>query len=141
MKKILITIVLSIMQLSTFAQFSFEENTGFSVGLSFSVGTHINRIGITAKAFIFKNFAQLNLGTSYYYNFTGFERVRKYSEFQNYITMLYAYGKTDSIKNMVLSQVSNHTLKKNSIAYSFNIYTNRINSSQRTGIICDTIFL
>ncbi len=133
-KKFLLLIFLFLFYFNAHAQFSFKENTGFSLGITFSVGTHINRIGTFAKAFIYQDFAQLNIGTTYYYNFSGIERRSKYSEFQHYIAILFSHGELDSTENMFLSSVSNQTGKKYSIAYAYNIYRNKIGTSQQTGI-------
>lgn len=132
-KILLVFLLISITKIN--AQFSLENNTGFSLGISLSVGTHINKVGVFAKAYIYKNYAQLNIGSAYFFNFTGFEKKYKYSEFQHSIGLLYSYGTTDTTYKYFLSSVSNQTKNKNSIAYSYNIYQNKIKTSQKTGII------
>ena len=117
------------------AQFSWENNTGFSFGISFTTGTHINRAGLFVSAFVFKDFYQFGLKSTYYYNFSAFEGKKKYGEFQQNIVLLLSYGKTDSIKSPFVSPLINQTNRKNSFAYSYNFYWNKIETSQRTGIL------
>ncbi|MBN1250812.1 MAG: hypothetical protein JXR51_07850 [Bacteroidales bacterium] len=121
--------------INSIAQFSLDNNAGFSLGINFSFGTHINKIGLFTKAYIFKDFTQINIASSYFFNFTGFEKKRKYAEFQQNIGILFSYGDSVKSKNLFLSPVSNQTSKKYSFAYSYNIYRNKIETSQQTGTI------
>ncbi len=49
--------------------------------------------------------------------------------------ILFSHGELDSTKNLFISSVSNQTGKKYNIAYSYNIYRNKIGTSQQTGIL------
>lgn len=124
-----------ILTINSKAQFSWGNNAGYSFGISFTAGTHVNRAGLFVSAYIFKDFYQFGLKSAYYYNFSGFEGRKKYGEFQQNIAMLLSYGTTDSIKNPFASPLINQTDRKNSFAYSYNFYWNKINTLQRTGIL------
>ena len=59
----------------------------------------------------------------------------KYVEFNFSEGIVIGYGRKDSIQNPFIHEVSNQTRRQNSVGYSYNIYLNRIKTSQSTGTV------
>ncbi len=117
----------------TKAQTFSGKNYGINIGLQIAAGTHFDRIGISCNGYYAHDTYQINSGLKIYYNIKNIGPSKKYLEFAPSIGALISFGKNDSLKNLFISSISNQTLKRNSIGYSFNYYLNNIETSQATG--------
>jgi len=107
----------------------------WSGGLSFTFGVKVNRIGIWLDADGVKNWFQLSPRIRVFYNLNSYGSDHSGFEFQGNLGMLFAYGKTDSIRNPFFESYANHTQKKNSVSIIYNVYLDRIGTSQGTGTL------
>ena len=115
---------------------SFRGNKyGINIGIHIAAGTHFSRLGISCDGYYAGSNYQLNPGFKLYYNWKNIGPSKKYFEFAPSAGILFSFGKPDSSKNLFFTAVSNQTNKKNSVAYSFNYYLNRIKTSQATGTV------
>ena len=108
-------------------------DAGATVGLNICLGNKTDRLGVFAGAWIRYDFVQLNPGIRIYYNFKNLGPPGRYWEFDSYGGVLLAWGKRDSTYNQFITNVSNHTMRRFSFAYSYNIYCDGIKTSQKTG--------
>ena len=113
-----------------------RDNYGINGGLIIAFGNKIDRIGISMNAYYLKNNFQINPELKIYFNFKSLGPKKQYLEALAAVGIIYAYGnKNVTDTNYFFSSVSNQTLYKNSLGYSFNYYFNPIGTSQQTGII------
>ncbi len=119
---------------SSIAQSDSEPIIGGKVGLSFNIGTKLNRIGLMAGVYGYKNFAQLNLVTYNYYCFNSWGPNRKKWESQFSIGATFACGKHRE-QNKFISATGNQTARPFAISFAYKWYTDNIESSQLTGIV------
>ena len=119
----------------TYSQFEQYKNCGFQVGLVSSIGTHIQRIGIVTQAYYVANFAQLNASFRMYGNFKNLGPKGEYLELCSSMGLVMGYGKKKNQSNCFISSIGNQTGYKNSISYSYNVWYNKIKTSQVTGIL------
>lgn len=117
------------------AQLEFYKNYGFNVGFISAIGTHVQRFGVVLQGFYVHNFAQLNASVRVYDNFKDLGPKGEHAEFSSAVGLCLGYGKKKTETNLFLSSISNQTNYQNSIAYSYNIWYNKIKTSQVTGII------
>lgn len=118
-----------------FAQFDNEENYGFNIGFVSSIGTHVNRFGVVFQAYGVSGFAQINASIRLYENFKNLGPKGEHTEFSSSLGFCLGYGEIIKEKNLIISSISNQTGYKNSFAYSYNFYFNKIKTTQVTGTI------
>ena len=118
-----------------YSQFSATENIGFNVSISYSIGTHFQRFGIAGNFHIFYKNTQFSNRIDYHYNFKNIGPPTQGHELQLNFAVLYAYGKNDSLFVNQYNYLQNFTNHEYSVAYSFNIYLDQIETSQRSGTI------
>lgn len=135
MRKLLL-IPFIITHLSTVAQESSPESFyGVSAGLSFSFGTHVNRIGLSASAYYTYAFAQVNAGVRGYYNFQSFGLKENGLELQLSSGFQLGFGRKVDDRNPFIGQAENNLLQDYSIGYDYLIYLDKFNTSQTAGIL------
>ena len=117
------------------AQWYHDKYMGARLGIVLAVGTHVDRIGICANGYYFDNWFQGNAEVRAYYNFKDLGPKQKHIELVCALGFALGYGKTDTIYNRFYSSVSNQTKYRNSFGYSYNMYFNRIHTTQQSGII------
>ena len=121
------------------AQWQWAAQDGFvvggQVGLSFSVGTHVNRLGLIAKVFAHYNFVQLNAQWQGNYTFLALGSRQRGWEMQAKLGGLLSFGRRDSICNPYLSEVSNQTGRRFAVGYGFNVYRDGFNTNQVGGTV------
>ena len=108
---------------------------GFTVGLSFSFGTTVNRIGIHGAFYSTLEFAQVNLGSSLYYNFQSYGLKGKTIELQSGAGLQFGFGSTDTLRNNFIGLMENNTFHDLSAGLAYLYYWDRQGTSQSTGII------
>lgn len=111
-----------------------ESNFGFNVGLNFAFGTHFQRLGINLNLFYLNDFFQANSELRAYYNFKSLGPKFIYPELVLSQGIVFGYGPTHNLFNPFISSVSNQTRYSSSFAYSYNVFLNKKQTSQRTGI-------
>jgi len=110
-----------------------SNNIQINTGVSLNFGTVLNRIGFFIGGYYLKDQVQLNFQFRPSYNLSSWGTLKSTPELKISFGLLYGFGKSDTVFNKFISQVGNQTNKKNSIAYSYNIYIDKIATSQRTG--------
>ena len=120
---------------SMLSQLQFKKHYGFNVGFVSSIGTHVQRFGFVFQAYGVYDFAQINASFRVYDNFRNLGPRGEHTEFSSSLGLCVGYGKKVHEKNLFMSSVSNQTRYKNSIAYSYNFYFNKIKTSQVTGTV------
>jgi hypothetical protein len=106
---------------------------GGQLGLSFSIGTHQNRIGLIAKVFAHYDFLQINAQVLGAYNFQSWATKRKGWELQARAGIVGAWGRRDSFVNPYLNEISNQTGRRYSVGYAFNMYRDGFKTNQVAG--------
>lgn len=136
MNRIKCSIILIIGFYSTMlSQLQLEKHYGFNVGFVSAIGTHFQRFGIVFQGYGAYNFAQINASFRVYDNFKNLGPRGEHTEFNAALGFCIGYGTKTTEKNLFMSSISNQTGYKNSVAYSYNIWRNKVKTSQVTGII------
>lgn len=117
------------------SQLQLKKYYGFNVGFVSSIGTHVQRFGFVFQAYGVYDFAQINASFRVYDNFRNLGPRGEHTEFSSSVGLCVGYGKKLHQKNLFMSSISNQTRYKNSIAYSYNFYFNKIKTSQVTGTV------
>lgn len=131
---LIISIVLCLQQ-KTQAQLEQENNYGFNVGLVSAIGTHTHRFGVAIQGYYIYNFAQVNASFRLYDNARDLGPRGEHAEISTALGLCLGYGKKNTELNPFINSISNQTGYKNSIAYSYNVWLNKIKTSQVTGIV------
>lgn len=118
-----------------FSQLELKKNYGINVGFVSAIGTHVQRFGFVVQGYCAYQFAQINAAIRVYDNFRNLGPSGEHTEFNGALGLCLGYGKTTSEVNRFMSSVSNQTGYKNSVAYSYNFWFNKIKTSQVTGIV------
>ncbi len=117
------------------AQLQIEKNFGFNVGFVSAIGTHVQRFGFVFQGYLVSGFAQLNASLRVYENFRNLGPRGEHTEFNASAGFCLGFGEMIKDKNLFMSSIGNQTVYKNSFAYSYNFYYNKIKTSQLTGTI------
>ena len=120
---------------SVFAQLEIEKNFGFNVGFIGAFGTHVQRFGIVVQGYAVYNFAQINASVRVYDNFKDLGPKGEHAELNAALGLCLGYGSRTKQENWFMSSISNQTGYINSLSYSYNVWYNKIKTSQVTGII------
>lgn len=120
---------------SVSAQLEIEKNFGFNVGFISAFGTHVQRFGIVVQGYAAYNFAQINASVRIYDNFKDLGPKGEHAELNAALGLCLGYGSRTKKENWFMSSISNQTGYINSVSYSYNVWYNKIKTSQVTGII------
>jgi hypothetical protein len=110
-------------------------NWGFNIGAVTALGNKFQRVGFTFQTYYYYNFAQLNAELRIYHNFKNLGPVKQYDELVASAGLVFGYGAKQKEHNPFLSIVSNQTKYVNSFGYAYNLYFNKVKTTQQTGII------
>ena len=137
MRKIILIVLLALFTSRlTSQEILYKTNYfGFNVGANLALGTHFQRLGIVLNAYYVNDHFQSNAETRFYFNVKSIGPDKVFSEAVTSLGVLFAYGNKQNYHNPFLKSVSNQTGYKNSLAYAYNAYWNKIRTSQRTGVI------
>lgn len=133
-KKIIFVFLIGI-NTAVYSQLTQASNYGFNVGFIGAFGTHFQRFGIVVQGYYVYQFAQVNASIRLYDNFKNLGPKGEYVELNAALGLCLGYGKKNSETNQFVSSVGNQTGYYNSVAYSYNVWLNKIKTSQVTGII------
>ncbi len=100
-----------------------------------ALGNKFQRIGFTFQAWYNYDFAQINAEVRVYHNFKNLGPAAHYNELVTSAGLVMGYGIKQSEHNQFVSVVSNQTNYTNSVGYAYNLYFNKIKTTQQTGII------
>jgi hypothetical protein len=121
--------------LSVFSARAVDSFYGFSVGLGFSFGTHVNRIGLSASAYYNYGFAQANISTKGYYNIQSIGLKQKGFEYQFGAGMQFGFGRKDSARSPFINLTENNLLQDYSVGYTYLVYADQQKTKQASGIL------
>ncbi|MEO6302013.1 MAG: polymorphic toxin type 23 domain-containing protein [Bacteroidia bacterium] len=111
-----------------------NNNIGFNIGGNFALGSHFQRIGLNFNFFYINKFVQANSEVRLYLSFKNLGPKFIYEELVLSQGLVLGYGGKQNFYNPFINSVSNQTGFKNSVAYSYNAYVNKIKTKQVTGI-------
>lgn len=100
-----------------------------------ALGNRFQRVGLTFQAYYCYDFAQVNADVRLYHNFRNLGPRVRYNELVTSAGLVCGYGDKRTEHNPFLSTTGNQTGYKYSIAYSYNLYFNRIKTTQQTGTV------
>ncbi len=113
----------------------YNKRMGLNIGANFAIGSHFQRIGFNANFYFIDNNFQANTEARFYINIKNLGPKKIYTEFVLAQGIVLGYGKKQNFFNPFFNSVSNQTKYKNCVAYSYNLYSNKIKTSQVTGIV------
>lgn len=118
------------------AQIPLSTHTGLNFGVSFAVGTHVNRMGLFVETYtVVDNELQLSSSLRFYQSMSGYGPKLSRNEIQLTLGALIGFGPAEANLSPFLSPVSNQTGRAHSFAYAYNFYLDDIGTSQRTATI------
>jgi len=118
-----------------FSQLELNKNYGINIGFIGAIGTHVQRFGFVLQGYYVYRFAQVNASVRIYDNFRDLGARGEHTEFNGALGLCLGYGKTTIETNQFVSSIGNQTGYKNSVSYSYNIWYNKIKTSQVTGMV------
>jgi hypothetical protein len=133
-KKIICVFLIGV-SLKTYSQLEQTAHYGFNVGFVSAFGTHFRKIGVVVQGYYTYEFAQVNASVRLYDNFKNLGPKGEYVEINAALGLCIGYGKKNTETNQFVSSIGNQTGYNNSIAYSYNVWYNKLKTSQVTGII------
>ena len=133
--KRLILVILLFLDLPIYAQEGPDSFYGVSAGISFSFGTHINRIGFHAAGYYNYAFAQANANINGYYNFRSLALKEKGWELQLGAGLELGFGRKDTVRSPFIGLTENNMRQDYSVGYNYLIYFDQQHTSQTSGIL------
>jgi hypothetical protein len=112
-----------------------QNGLGLNLSANFALGTHFQRLGLNLNVFYVQQALQVNTELRSYFSFKNLGPKKIYSETVVSQGIVVGYGKLSPFLNPFYTSISNQTQLSNSIAYSYNVYLNRIKTGQVTGIV------
>lgn len=106
-----------------------------NIGFVSALGNKFQRIGITLQGYYCYGHVQGNAEVRLYRNFRNLGPRKRYNELVTSGGVVVGYGGINTLHNPFLSSISNQTGYRSSVGYSYNLYFNRIKTTQQTGII------
>ena len=110
-------------------------NIGINAGVHFSIGSHIQRVGLFTNFYYVKNHFQANSEIRYSYNFRYLGPRVKHAELQLSQGVFYCYGSAEIRANPFINVLSNQSAFRNSVGYVYQAFFNKIGTKQQTGIV------
>lgn len=108
---------------------------GFNLGANVAIGSHFQRLGINLNFFYVNNFIQTNSEVRAYLSLKNLGPRLINGELVLSQGIIFGYGSRQTFFNPFINSVSNQTGFKNAFAYTYNVYINKIKTSQVTGIV------
>ena len=110
---------------------------GFNFGGIFSVGSHVQRLGLTFNFFYLNDRFQMNSEARVQFNLKNMGPKIYHPEFVLSQGVVFAYGAPTLYTNPFLSSISNQTPYQNSLGYSYNLWftPKKVKTTQQTGIV------
>jgi len=118
-----------------FSQPDYKVTTNALLCISAQLSRHQQSIGLKAVVSSHNGHMQLSEQVGFFYYFKSFGGMKKKTELQTSICLLYAYGNENNIDIWYCDHQLNNTEYANSIFYSYNMYFNNYGTSQQTGTL------
>jgi len=135
LQKYIFTCCLCVGTLPATAQLFRDGGSGFNIGLVSALGNRFQRVGLTFQACYCYDFAQVNAEVRLYHNFRNLGPRVGYNELVTSAGIVCGYGEKGAEHNPFMSSIGNQTGYRYSIGYSYNLYFNRVKTSQQTATI------
>lgn len=133
--KYLMALLLSLLVVQVQAQLWFQSDRGLNIGFVSALGNRFQRLGITLQGYYCYGHVQGNAEVRFYRNFRNLGPLKKYNELVTSAGVVVGYGGINTLHNPFLSSISNQTGYRSSVGYSYNLYFNRIKTTQQTGTL------
>ncbi|MCB9224500.1 MAG: polymorphic toxin type 23 domain-containing protein [Crocinitomicaceae bacterium] len=117
------------------AQEGTDSFYGVSAGISFSFGTHINRLGFHAAGYYNYAFAQANASFNGYYNFRSLALKEKGWEWQLGTGIEFGFGRRDTVRSPFIGLTENNMRQDYSVGYNYLMYFDQQQTTQTSGIL------
>lgn len=137
MKRFCLALWLLLSFIDSQAQILQTERLGANFGLTFNIGSTVNRLGLAAGGYYLADFIQVNLHLRGFYSFSNLgprPRIPGW-EFQSSMGVVLGFGPQNQEVTPLLSPVSNQTSRQYAAAFAYNLYLDQMKTSQRTGTI------
>lgn len=110
------------------------EAFGATAGLSVSLGTHVQRVGLSLEAYYLQDFVQVNMSLRGLFNWRdwGLEKKAKGWQWHGGLGVLAAFGPPSQGIHPFLGITSNQTGRQYAFGYGFHRYQDSWNTSQWT---------
>lgn len=122
-----------LINIKTEAQVIDKNNFFINAGIVINGGTVLNRAGFFIGGYYAYKQVQVNLYLRPVYNITGIGTKKQFVELQTNVGLLLGFGKKDSILNKFVTANSNQTGRKYCFGFTYNIYVDKIGTTQPTG--------
>jgi hypothetical protein len=111
------------------------DKVGGQIGLSCSIGTHTQRLGLIGRFFYNWQFLQLNLQSSFIYNYKSLGSCKKGWEMSIQPGIAGIWGKKNLQieRNPFIHPISNQSSKPYSIGYTYILYFDKLGTGQNSG--------
>ncbi len=110
-----------------------NKNLFVNAGIVINGGTILNRVGFFIGGYYVYKQVQVNLYLRPVYNVSGIGTLKQFAEMQTNFGLVAGFGQKDSLANKFVTQNSNQTRRKYAVGFSYNIYIDKIGTSQPTG--------
>ena len=110
-----------------------KPNAGVQAGLVLDIGSHEFAVGLQLKGFIGFDYAQLNLGNTFYWKFYSLGNRKMFFENRAYVGGVLMVGKKGSVVDFELDGLNHQTTRNFGIAFNYLIYTDNAGTSQLSG--------
>lgn len=109
----------------------------FKLGILYDIGCHAHRLGMNLGLTHSNNFAQINAGANVFYAFKNYGPRYPRWETQTHAIVQLGFKDAEHIYDAtaLMSEQSNFMYKKYCLAYGVKLYSDRLGTSQWTGII------
>lgn len=110
-----------------------NQKLGASIGLLLNFGTHVNSVGFAVNAYYTDYFYQLNTGSSFTFNFTGYGNRKNYWESRTNLGLILLAGKREMAPDFQLNGLLHNTSFNYGIGYNYIWYYDNAATSQLSG--------
>lgn len=135
LRKLISFVCLVLISTPVHAQLYSGNGWGVNAGIVSALGNRFQRIGLTLQSYYYRNFVQVNAEVRAYHNFRNLGPAMQYNELVTSAGIVLGYGTKQIEYNPFLNIVGNQTHYTHSFGYSYNLYFDRVKTTQQTGII------
>lgn len=117
----------------SFCQFKSQPMFGVQGGLVFNLGTHQQKIGLTANVFYHDFFYQVNAGSQITFHFNSYGNRKKFWETRVVVGGVLLAGKQQQLISPIYGGLQHQTKFNYGIGYNYVWYFDEVGTSQRSG--------
>lgn len=110
-----------------------NKHFGFSLGLTFNVGTHVNNVGLNVNTYYTDYFYQFNLGQSFTFNVTHFGKRTHFWESRSSAGLHLMAGKRNLTYDFQLNGLFHNTTYNYGLGFNYLLYKDNAGTSQLSG--------